>query len=49
MEIKKLKKQIMLCGHKEYYYRGEKADDICSRCERIFKRKVRMHSYAKQK
>ena len=24
LTIKKLKKQVMLCGHKEYYYKSEK-------------------------
>jgi len=47
MEIKKLKKQVMLCGHKEYYYRAEKPEDICTRCERILKRKTRGFRYAK--
>ena len=47
MEIKKLKKQIMLCGHKEYYYKGIRSDDICARCERTFKRKERIHTHAK--
>ena len=47
MEIKKLKKQIMLCGHKEYYSKREKEEDICLRCEKILRRKVRRHYYAK--
>jgi len=47
MELKKLKRQVMLCGHKEYYFRNEKADDICFRCEKILKRKVRGFKYAK--
>jgi len=52
MAVKKLNKQVMLCGHKEFYiysYRGEEADDICTRCEKTLRRKTRRFYYAKQK
>jgi hypothetical protein len=47
--MKKLKKQVMLCGHKEFYYKSEKADDICVRCEKTLRRKTRRYYFAKQK
>ena len=37
----------MLCGHKEYYFKNDKPDDICLKCEKILKRQVRRHYYAK--
>jgi len=47
--MKKLKKKTMLCGHKEYYYKNEVADDICIKCEKTLRRKVRRHYFVKQK
>jgi hypothetical protein len=45
--MRKLKKQVMLCGHKEYYIKSDKPDDICLKCEKTLKRKVRRYYYAK--
>ena len=39
--------EIMLCGHKEYYHKSEKPDDICSGCEKTLKKQARMYMYAK--
>ena len=37
----------MLCGHKEYYTKRAKTEDICVSCEKTLRRKVRRYYYAK--